>query len=93
MVTKVRNVGASILSGLNDEVALARSELLAVDRDAYGVGIDHYFCCLNVVRLCGGHSAASVSDTDTAVTGIKVRFTSLASNSSRNRVSAECTGV
>ena len=93
MVAKVRNVGASIFGGLDDEVALARSERLAVDRDAYGVGIDDDLGWLNLVRFCSGHSAASVSDTDTAVTGIKVRFTSLASNSSRNRVSAECTGV
>ncbi len=88
VVAEARDVLALTVGGSDDELALARGDRAAVDRDAHGVRVHRHLGHVLGIRLGGAHCAAPA-----AVTGMWMRLVTRASNSSRKRVRAEWTGA
>ena len=82
VVTEARNKFIGAICCSDDEFALTRRDGLAVDGDADRVWIwlGHFCHFCGVIDCC---------HCPTAVTGMRVRFVTRASNSLRNKVSAE----
>src|SRR4029079_6195366 len=86
VVAEARDVVADPLCRGDHELALARDHRSTVDRQVDGVGIRRRRHCIGS-WISGRHGAPPTE------TGIRLRCTSLASNSSRNSVRAEWTGA
>ena len=86
VITEARNVFICTICRSDDEFTFASSNCASVDGDGHRIRIWRW-CVVEVGRVVNCCHCA------TAVTGMRVRLVTRASNSERNNVSAECTGA